>query len=138
MFDKTEFDLLFYDNELQDVWIRQSKFGLICMFGVSRIPVYSADLIFVRFKVEFCFFYDGFYRYDSFVIVYSILPIADFHFFVVLVKSGLILGLVLSSTVVSSCMYKATLSARGRCGCDCMLVGFITTKCTYAIRSYHH
>ena len=33
------------------------------------------DLIFVRFKVEFRFFYSGFYRYDSFFIVYSILPI---------------------------------------------------------------
>ena len=48
-----------------------------------------SDLIFVRFKAEFRFFYSGFYCYDSFFIVYSILPIADFRFFVVLKKSGL-------------------------------------------------
>ena len=51
------------------------------------IFIYRPD--FRRFKTEFRFFYSGFYRYDSFFIVYSILLIADFHFFVVLVKSGL-------------------------------------------------
>jgi hypothetical protein len=54
--------------------------------------MYITDLIFIRFKVEFRFFNSGFYRYDSFFIVYSILPIADFRFFVVLLKWGLILS----------------------------------------------
>jgi hypothetical protein len=48
-----------------------------------------SDLIFSRFKAEFCFFYSGFYCYDSFFIVYSILLLADFCFFVGFVKSGL-------------------------------------------------
>ena len=63
--------------------------------GMASLKVHnlivSSDLIFVRFKAEFRFFYSGFYRYDSFFIVYSKLPIADFHFLVVLVKSGLYL-----------------------------------------------
>ena len=72
-----------------------------------------SDLIFVCFKAEFCFFYSGFYRYDSFFIIYSILPIADFRFFVVLVKSGLKCGVKsvinvdtqISVNVVSSLSY---------------------------------
>jgi hypothetical protein len=60
------------------------------MLNVYKNKLLYSDLIFVRFKAEFHFFYSGFYHYDSFFIVYSILPIADFRFFVVLVKSGLI------------------------------------------------
>ena len=53
--------------------------------------VFNTDMIFVRFKEEFRFFFSRFYRYDSFFIVYSILPILPISaFFVVLVKSGLL------------------------------------------------
>jgi hypothetical protein len=53
------------------------------------VMVLYSDLIFVRFKAEFRFFYSVFYHYDSFFIVYSILPIANYRLFVGLVKSGL-------------------------------------------------
>ena len=63
------------------------------------------DLIFVRFKAGFRFFYSGFYRCDSFFIVYSILPIADFRFFVVLVKSGLNISLEYMINLSTLCKY---------------------------------
>jgi hypothetical protein len=52
-----------------------------CCF--SEISPLTTDLMFVRF------FYSGFYRYDSFFVVYSILPIADFRFFVGLANAHL-------------------------------------------------
>jgi hypothetical protein len=72
-----------------DVYIIFYLCSIIIFFGNQTSRFIYTDLIFVLFKAEFRFFYSGFYRYESFFIVYSILPIADFRFFVVLVKSGL-------------------------------------------------
>jgi hypothetical protein len=72
-----------------DVYIIFYLCSIIIFFGDQTSWFIYTDLIFVLFKAEFRFFYSGSYRYDSFFIVYSILLIADFRFFVVLVKSGL-------------------------------------------------
>ena len=60
-----------------------------------RITQYITDLIFFHFEAEFRYFYSGFYRYDSFFTVYSMLLLADFRFFVGFVKSGLILKMLM-------------------------------------------
>ena len=56
--------------------------------------MYKTDLIFVRIKAEFRFFFRRilpFYHYDSFFYsIFNTSDFADFRFFVVLVKSGLI------------------------------------------------
>ena len=77
-------------------------------------------MIFVRFKAEFRFFLSPDFTVLPlrflFYSIFNTSDFADFRFFVVLVKSGLI-------------------QSRGCRGRDCMVFGFTTT---YAVSAYHH
>jgi len=70
-----------------------------CSNMSTFLLLFQSDLIFFHFIAEFRFFYSGFYHYDSFFIVYSILLLADFRFFVGFVKSGLFSELTLTKHV---------------------------------------
>ena len=71
-------------------WVCLNLHLLSTLKQLNNMKAMITDLIFVRFKAEFHFFIPDFtVVIPFFYIVYSILLIADFRFFVVLVKSGL-------------------------------------------------